>query len=534
MNIEMLLKKLNREVEHKEECDNGKWFGIDDCGEEFVKKYIQTAWQSEIHELIAESGNDPEKLQAILEQFTQGIEAGSVQEYVSSRFVSELSRTIRRIRLENAVMRDDIVEYVSNLPKKEIQRIFGKEIAQMKGFDQKNVHHCYDLLGHTLHTVDGISREGLSDDDFKKLRIAALYHDVGKPEVAKFNEKTGQQVFYGHAGRSMEIAGDILQELGYCGADIEEMQFYIGHHDDFISYKSKLAPWMKQHEFIREITPETVAEKMLENEYDFESMGYGKDQIRYICYTLAHNSNPKFQMQGRPVQIDVDMGKVHRKIQKSSVYRNMPKYSLAQYKKLLMLCRADANAQSEVVIQNGKKVGSRAEKIENMNNIDSYSERAMEVLESTLMSSKILGQVIVQSQEETFQEFDPNLYYEGYRSPIADLSFYKRFDDKSPEFVAGIRAKILQYSPKQYGNIPEEYDLSSMNYDEKIFGELFERHLAEAVVDLDDIRNAKTQRKTPLEQRNERLSKLEKEARIMKEMEALIAQREGENLIGNE
>ena len=73
-----------------------------------------------------------------------------------------------------------------------------------------------------------------------------------------------------------------------------------------------------------------------------------------------------------------------------------------------------------------------------------------------------------------------------------------------------------------------------MNYDEKIFGELFERHLAEAVVDLDDIRNAKTQRKTPLEQRNERLSKLEKEARIMKEMEALIAQREGENLIGNE
>ena len=534
MDIEMLLKKLQDEVEYKAKCDTGEMIGIDDWGEEYVAEYYPTKWQSEIEELIAQSSNDPEKLQAILEQFTQGIESGSAQEFVSAQFVSELSRNIRRITLENAVMRDDIVEYVSNLPKKEIQRIFGKEIAQMKGFDQKNVHHCYDLLGHTLHTVEGISREGLSDDDFKKLRIAALFHDVGKPDVAQFNEKTGQQVFYGHAGRSMEIAGDILQELGYSQADIEEMQFYIGHHDDFISYKSQLAPWMKQHEFIRGITPETVAEKMLENEYDFESMGYSKDQIRYICYALAHNRSPEFQMQGKPVQIDVDMDEVHRKIQMASRYKDMPKHSLAQYEKLLMLCRADANAQSEVVMQNGKKVGSRAEKIENMNNIDSSSERAIEILESTLMSSRILGQVVEQSQEETFQEFYEDMYYEGYRSPISDLSFYKKFEDKSPEFIAEIRAKILQYAPKQYGNIPEEYDLSSTNYDEEIFGEIFDRHLAEAVVDLDDISSAKTQRETPLEQREGKLNALEREARIMTEIEKLIAQREGEHSIGNE
>lgn len=235
------------------------------------------------------------------------------------------------------------------------------------------------------------------------------------------------------------------------------------------------------------------------------------------------------------VPIAVSSFTPHRKIQMASRYKDMPKHSLAQYEKLLMLCRADANAQAEVVMQNGKKVGSRAEKIENMNNIDSFSEKAMEILESTLMLSRILGQVVEQSQEETFQEFyGDDMYYEGYRSPISDLSFYKRFDDKSPEFIAGIRAKILQYAPKQYENIPEEYDLSSMNYDEEIFGDLFERHLAEAVVDLDDISSAKTQRNTPLEQREGKLSTLEKEARIMAEIEKLIEQREGEHSIGNE
>ena len=404
----------------------------------------------------------------------------------------------------------------------------------MKGFDQKNIHHCYDLLGHTLHTVAGISQEGLTEEQFKKLRISALFHDVGKPEVAQFNEKTGQPVFYGHAQRSMEIAGDILQDLGYSVPEVEEMQFYIGHHDDFISYKSKLAPWMKQHEFIRGITPETVAEKMIENEYDFESMGYSKDQIRYICYALAHSQNPEFLMQGKPVQIDVDMDEVHRKIQMSSIYRDKPKYTLDQYRMLLTLCRADANAQSEVVMQNGKQVGSRAEKIENMENIENASERAMEILDETLMSSKIIGQVVRESQEEVFQDLYDDIYYEGFQDPIADLKFYKRFDNKSPDFIADLRARIVKHAPRQYGTIPEDYNLSSINYDEQSFGECFERHLAETLVDLEDISSEKTQKQSPLQQREENLTALEKEERIIAEMEKLIAQREEEHSIGNE
>lgn len=531
--LENLVRKLQQEVRYKEQCDAGELVSRDDWGEEYLVSYYPDNWQSVIEDLLTQTGNNTEELTNILEQFTQGIEKGTLEEFVSSKFVSELSRNIKRITLENAVTRDDIVEYASKLSKKELASIFGKEIAQMKGFEQKNVHHCYDLLGHTLHTIAGISRDGLTDEQFKKLRISALFHDVGKPDVSQFNEKTGQQVFYGHAGRSMEIAGDILSELGYDKQDVDEMQFYIGHHDDFISYKSKTAEWMKNHEFIRGTSPETVAEKMLENEFDFAKMGYDKDQIRYICYALAHNQNPEFLMQGKPVHIDIDMNEVQRKMQMASKYRDKPKFTLDNYKMLLRLCRADANAQAEVVMQNGKKISSRAEKVENFDKIEEASERAMEILESNQMSSKILGTIIEETEDEIRQDYLEDLYYEGYQDPITDLEIGRRFDDKSPAFMKELKERIIKNQPKKFEGIEEDYNIDIYG-DEEAFEEVFTRHLAEALVDIEDISNSKNNNRTPLQQREEKLSKLEREKRVIEETERLIALKENENTIDNE
>ena len=44
--------------------------------------------------------------------------------------------------------------------------------------------------------------------------------------------------------------------------------------------------------------------------------------------------------------------------------------SLEDYQMLLQLCKADASAQSEIAMQKGKVVGSKAEKLENMTNIE--------------------------------------------------------------------------------------------------------------------------------------------------------------------
>ena len=83
-------------------------------------------------------------------------------------------------------------------------------------------------------------------------------------DVSKFNEKTGQQVFYGHAVHSVEVAKPILEKLGYSEDEISQISFYIAHHDDFISYKTKIEPYMRNHQFIREINDKSVAEKIIE------------------------------------------------------------------------------------------------------------------------------------------------------------------------------------------------------------------------------------------------------------------------------
>ena len=85
----------------------------------------------------------------------------------------------------------------------------------MVGFEQKNAHHCYDLWQHTLHTVASIDVNGLTEEQAKKLKVAAFFHDIGKPDVVGFNPRTNQQNFINHAMHSVDIATHMLEKLGY-------------------------------------------------------------------------------------------------------------------------------------------------------------------------------------------------------------------------------------------------------------------------------------------------------------------------------
>ncbi len=308
---------------------------------------------------------------------------------------------ITRAELEEILLRDDVVEYLSSKSKEEISQMFGENISRMIGFEQKNVHHCYDLMGHILHTVENVDKEGLSEEELRKLKVAAFFHDIGKPDVSSFNPKTGQQVFYGHASKSKEIAKEELSKYGYSEEEIANISFYIEHHDDFISYKSKVPDWMKTHEFIREINSVSVAEKILENKYDFERMGLDKDQIRYVCYYLAHNEEPSFTSPNGKIEIDVDMADVRCKMASSEYLRDyMP--TKRDYELLTNICRADAKAQTELYRENGKVLCSRRDKLQNMDNIEKNIDEAyknLEVLDKSLELDNMLMKEIYNNKE---------------------------------------------------------------------------------------------------------------------------------------
>lgn len=79
------------------------------------------------------------------------------------------------------------------------------ELKGMKGFNQKNFHHKFDIAMHTATVVESIEPE-------PALRLAALFHDCGKTDTFSVDE-SGVGHFYSHPSVSAEKADEALKRL---------------------------------------------------------------------------------------------------------------------------------------------------------------------------------------------------------------------------------------------------------------------------------------------------------------------------------
>ncbi len=110
--------------------------------------------------------------------------------------------------------------------------VFIPEILPTVGFDQKNIHHCYDVWQHTLVTLESIEPDPV-------LRWTMLCHDLGKPEVFFMDDKGGH--FYGHYKNSSTIAKNILKRLKASNDFINIVSLLVYHHDSVIPETPKSA-----------------------------------------------------------------------------------------------------------------------------------------------------------------------------------------------------------------------------------------------------------------------------------------------------
>lgn len=79
------------------------------------------------------------------------------------------------------------------------ERIFKliPELKECKNFNQNNPWHIYDVYEHILHVIDGVPNNII-------LRMAALFHDIGKP-LSYQEDENGVGHFWGHWEKSKEI-----------------------------------------------------------------------------------------------------------------------------------------------------------------------------------------------------------------------------------------------------------------------------------------------------------------------------------------
>ena len=100
------------------------------------------------------------------------------------------------------------------------------EVAACKGVKQSG-YHTHDVYGHTLLTVERVPGDLV-------LRLAALFHDVGKPSTA-----TPDGAFTGHDVVGAEIAKSALERLRFPQREVEAVVKLVRLHLRSVYYRSE-------------------------------------------------------------------------------------------------------------------------------------------------------------------------------------------------------------------------------------------------------------------------------------------------------
>ncbi len=97
------------------------------------------------------------------------------------------------------------------------------EIVPMIGLDQCTPYHIYDVWEHSIRVVSGVPGEPV-------LRLAALFHDIGKPPCF-FKDEDGVGHFYGHPEVSAEMTGSIMRRLRFDNETRNKVLTLVRWHD---------------------------------------------------------------------------------------------------------------------------------------------------------------------------------------------------------------------------------------------------------------------------------------------------------------
>lgn len=106
---------------------------------------------------------------------------------------------------------------------REVIAVFIPEIKPCFDFDQRTIHHKYDVYRHITHSVGIIKNEPI-------LRLSMFFHDIAKPLVAT-EDTNGTRHFKGHQQASADITQNVMRRLKYPNAVIDDCVKLVLYHD---------------------------------------------------------------------------------------------------------------------------------------------------------------------------------------------------------------------------------------------------------------------------------------------------------------
>jgi tRNA nucleotidyltransferase (CCA-adding enzyme) len=123
------------------------------------------------------------------------------------------------------------------------------ELAETIAVPQ-NRFHAYDVYFHTLHTVDA------APADKPVVRLAALFHDLGKP-ATRAERENGEATFYNHQFEGAKIAIAALTRLRFSRETTDLVAHLVEHH--MFDYRSEWSDAAVRR-FVQKVRPENIAD----------------------------------------------------------------------------------------------------------------------------------------------------------------------------------------------------------------------------------------------------------------------------------
>ena len=145
----------------------------------------------------------------------------------------------------------------------------------------QNKHHIYECYEHYLRSLDFAAKKNFN----KYVRLAALFHDIGKPKVK--NGEGPDATFYSHEIVGAKMTAQILNRLKFPKKDIEKIVKLVRYH--LFYYNVGEVSDSSVRRLVRQVGPENMEELLQVRMADRIGSGVPKAEpykLRHLKYVI--------------------------------------------------------------------------------------------------------------------------------------------------------------------------------------------------------------------------------------------------------
>ncbi len=198
----------------------------------------------------------------------------------SSPWLLAISKERIRDELMKMIMSDNAADGIELLRELDLLKNIIPELEEGYGVTQ-NKHHIYECYEHALRSLEYAAKRNFN----RYVRLAALFHDIGKPRTKK--GEGPDATFYGHEIAGAKITVQILHRLRFPKKDIEKVAKLVRYH--LFYYHPDEVGESSVRRLIRQVGPENMEELLQVRMADRIGSGVPKAEpykLRYLRYTI--------------------------------------------------------------------------------------------------------------------------------------------------------------------------------------------------------------------------------------------------------